>query len=196
MVLRVAIVEVGGTGLAVRFIPLRTTLSRTGCRHALDFPVWLPEDGGYLQRGFFPGRPLNPTQGGDSERRTPRHPDRRLQRSRLSEARLRRSEEGPRDGLIFIEGAILVSREADGTIDVKETGDHDVFKGATLGIAGGFVLGLFAPPLLGAMVVGGAIGGVIGKLTKHHDESKIKKDIEDVLPPGTSGSSLSSTRSG
>ena len=91
------------------------------------------------------------------------------------------------DGLIFIEGAILVSRDADGTLHVKETGDHDVFKGATLGIAGGFVLGLFAPPLLGAMVVGGVIGGVIGKLTKHHDESKIKKDIEDVLPPGTSG---------
>ena len=91
------------------------------------------------------------------------------------------------DGLIFIEGAILVSREADGTITVKETGDHDVFKGATVGVAGGFVLGLFAPPLLGAMVVGGVIGGVIGKLTKRHDESKIKKDIEDVLPPGTSG---------
>jgi uncharacterized membrane protein len=92
-----------------------------------------------------------------------------------------------REGLIFIEGAILVSREADGTITVKETGDHDVFKGTTLGVAGGLVLGLFAPPLLGAMVVGGVIGGVIGKLTKHHDESKIKKDIEDVLPPGTSG---------
>ena len=92
-----------------------------------------------------------------------------------------------REGMIFIEGAILVSREADGKITVKETGDHDVFKGATLGVAGGLVLGLFAPPLLGAMVVGGAIGGVVGKLTKRHDESKIKKDIEDVLLPGTSG---------
>jgi uncharacterized membrane protein len=96
-------------------------------------------------------------------------------------------KEAQREGLIFIEGAILVSREPDGTLTVKETGDHDVFKGATLGIAGGLVLGLFAPPLLGAMVVGGAISGVIGKLTKRHDESTIKKDIEDVLPPGTSG---------
>ena len=92
-----------------------------------------------------------------------------------------------REGLIFIEGAILVSREADGKITVKETGDHDVFKGATIGVAGGLVLGLFAPPLLGAMVVGGLIGGVIGKLTKHHQEKGLEKDLEDTIPPGTSG---------
>ena len=92
-----------------------------------------------------------------------------------------------RDGIVMIDGAILVSRDADGTMHVKETGDHDVFKGATIGIAGGLVLGLFAPPLLGAMVVGGLIGGVIGKLAKHHQEKGIEKDLEDVVPPGTSG---------
>ncbi len=92
-----------------------------------------------------------------------------------------------REGIVMIDGAILVSRDADGTMHVKETGDHDVFKGATIGIAGGLVLGLFAPPLLGAMVVGGLIGGVIGKLAKHHEEKGIEKDLEDVVPPGTSG---------
>ena len=92
-----------------------------------------------------------------------------------------------RDGIIMIDGAILVARDADGTMHVTETGDHDVFKGATIGIAGGLVLGLFAPPLLGAMVVGGLIGGVIGKLAKHHEEKGIEKDLEDVIPPGTSG---------
>ena len=92
-----------------------------------------------------------------------------------------------REGIVMIDGAILVSRDADGTMHVKETGDHDVFKGATIGIAGGLVLGLFAPPLLGAMVVGGLIGGVIGKLAKHHQEKGIEKDLEDVVPPGTSG---------
>ena len=71
-----------------------------------------------------------------------------------------------REGIVFIDGAILVNRDADGTMHVTESGDHDVFKGATVGVAGGFVLGLFAPPLLGAMVVGGAIGGLIGKLSQ------------------------------
>ncbi len=92
-----------------------------------------------------------------------------------------------REGIVFIDGAILVSRDADGTLHVKEAGDHHVFKGASVGVAGGFVLGLFAPPLLGAMVVGGAIGGVSGKLVKHHEEKGIQQDIEDAVPPGTSG---------
>jgi uncharacterized membrane protein len=92
-----------------------------------------------------------------------------------------------RKGIVFIDGAVLVSRDADGTLHVKESGDHDVFKGATIGVAGGLVLGLFAPPLLGAMVVGGVIGGLIGKLVKHHDEKGIAKDVDEVVPPGASG---------
>jgi uncharacterized membrane protein len=92
-----------------------------------------------------------------------------------------------RQGIVFIDGAILISRDADGTMHVKESGDHDVFKGSTIGVAGGLVVGLFAPPLLGAMVVGGLLGGVIGKLVKHHQEKDIEKDVEDTIPPGTSG---------
>jgi uncharacterized membrane protein len=92
-----------------------------------------------------------------------------------------------RKGIVFIDGAVLVSRDEDGTLHVKESGDHDVFKGATIGVAGGLVLGLFAPPLLGAMVVGGVLGGLIGKLVKHHDEKGIAKDVDEVVPPGTSG---------
>jgi uncharacterized membrane protein len=92
-----------------------------------------------------------------------------------------------RKGIVFIDGAVLVSRDEDGTLHVKESGDHDVFKGATVGVAGGLVLGLFAPPLLGAMVVGGVIGGLVGKLVKHHDEKGIAKDVDEVVPPGSSG---------
>ena len=44
-----------------------------------------------------------------------------------------------------------------------------------MGVAGGLVVGLFAPPLLGAMVVGGVIGGLVGKLAKHHDEKGIAR---------------------
>ena len=91
-----------------------------------------------------------------------------------------------RQGIVFIDGMVLVSRDDDGKLHVKESGDHDVFKGATIGVAGGLVLGLFAPPLLGAMVVGGLVGGLVGKLAKHHDEKGIQKDIDDVVPPGSS----------
>jgi len=91
-----------------------------------------------------------------------------------------------REGIVFIDGMVLVSRDADDTLHVKESGDHDVFKGATIGVAGGLVVGLFAPPLLGAMVVGGLVGGLVGKLAKHHDEKGIQKDIDDVVPPGSS----------
>jgi uncharacterized membrane protein len=90
-------------------------------------------------------------------------------------------------GYIFIDGAVLVSREADGKLTVKETGDHDVFKGSAWGIAGGFVVGLFAPPLLAATVVGAVAGGVIGKIAKSHQERGIAKDVEETLKPGTSG---------
>jgi uncharacterized membrane protein len=92
-----------------------------------------------------------------------------------------------REGLVMIDGAVLISRDDDGTIHVKETGDHDVFKGSVIGVGAGLVVGLFAPPLLGAMVVGGLIGGVTGKLVKHHQERGIEKDVEDTIPPGTSG---------
>jgi len=90
-------------------------------------------------------------------------------------------------GYIFIDGAVLVSRETDGKMTVKETGDHDVFKGTGWGIAGGFVIGLFAPPLLAATVVGAVAGGVIGKLAKSHQERGIAKDVENTITPGTSG---------
>ena len=92
-----------------------------------------------------------------------------------------------REGIVFIDGAVLISRDDDGKIHVKETGDHDVLKGSVIGVGAGLVVGLFAPPLLGALVVGGVIGGLVGKLVKTHEENKIQKDVEDTIPPGTSG---------
>jgi uncharacterized membrane protein len=75
-----------------------------------------------------------------------------------------------REGIVFIDGAVLISRDDDGTMHVKETGDHDVLKGSVIGVGAGLVVGLFAPPLLGALVVGGVIGGLVGKLVKTHQE--------------------------
>jgi uncharacterized membrane protein len=92
-----------------------------------------------------------------------------------------------RDGVIFVDAAVLVSRDDEGKIAVKENA-HEVAKGGMLGAVGGLVLGLIFPPgIIAATVVGGAAGAGAGGLMSHHREHEIKKDAEQVLPPGSSG---------
>jgi uncharacterized membrane protein len=83
-------------------------------------------------------------------------------------------------------GAVVMNRDADGKVDVKEHGDKHVAGGATLGGVAGLVVGLFAPPLLAATAIGAGIGAVIGALEKRHDEKKLGVDVEEYLPPGSS----------
>jgi uncharacterized membrane protein len=60
--------------------------------------------------------------------------------------------------------------------------------GATAGVVVGALFGLIFPPsLLGSAIVGGAAGGVIGKLKHRHDRSELKEEVEKTLPPGSSG---------
>ena len=65
---------------------------------------------------------------------------------------------------------------------------HEVAGGTMVGAAAGLLIGLIFPPaFLASGVVGGAIGASIGKLVKMDRTSDIKKEVEDVLPAGTSG---------
>ena len=90
-------------------------------------------------------------------------------------------------GVIFVDVAVLVSRDADGKISVKENA-HEVAAGTMVGAAAGLLIGLIFPPaFLASGVVGGAVGAGVGGLVSAHRESEIKKDVEDVLPPGSSG---------
>jgi uncharacterized membrane protein len=92
-----------------------------------------------------------------------------------------------KDGVIFMDVAVLVSRDAEGKLTVKENA-HEVAKGGMVGALGGLVLGLIFPAgVIAATVVGGAAGAGIGGLMSHHREHEIKKEIEDVLPPDSSG---------
>jgi uncharacterized membrane protein len=92
-----------------------------------------------------------------------------------------------RAGAIFVDVAVLVSRDDDGKISVKENA-HEVAGGSMVGAAAGFVIGLIFPPgLIAATVVGGGAGAGVGKLVSHHRGSEIKKDIQQVLPAGSSG---------
>ena len=83
-------------------------------------------------------------------------------------------------------GAVVVSRDASGKVDVAEHGDERTAGGAVLGGTAGLVVGLFAPPLLAATAVGAGIGAVIGHLSKRHAEKELGVDLEEYLPRGTS----------
>jgi len=63
---------------------------------------------------------------------------------------------------VAIEGAILVSHDKDDNVVVQQTGDDLGRKGLGYGGAVGFLVGLAAPPVLAATVIGAAAGGLAG----------------------------------
>ena len=82
---------------------------------------------------------------------------------------------------------ILVSRDADGKIHVKDN-LHKARKGATWGAVGGAVIGLIFPPsLIATAAVGAGVGAGIGGLVSHGEKSVIKAEVEDTLPLNSSG---------
>jgi arylsulfatase A-like enzyme/uncharacterized membrane protein len=84
-----------------------------------------------------------------------------------------------------IEGAILVSHDADGNVTVQRTGDHLGRTGAKWGGGVGFLVGLAAPPLLAATIVGAAAGGIAGKLASHKVETGLHDKLGEAMKPGT-----------
>ncbi|PRY67877.1 putative membrane protein [Glaciihabitans tibetensis] len=91
------------------------------------------------------------------------------------------------DDLIEVKGLILVSRQKDGKIHVDDD-FHTARKGSAWGAVGGAVVGLIFPPtLLAGALVGAAAGLGIGGLVSHREKAEIKADVEEALPPGSSG---------
>ena len=90
-------------------------------------------------------------------------------------------------GTIKLDGVALVTRDADGKIDVKDTA-HTAAHGAGWGAVGGAVVGLIFPPaILGAALVGAGVGAGIGGIVSHSDKKEIKENVEDVMPNNSSG---------
>lgn len=85
-----------------------------------------------------------------------------------------------------IVGAVVLDRDKDGKVQVKEHGDKSVGKGAAWGAGAGVVVGLFAPPLLAATAIGAGIGAILGKIKKNHEEKHFGVDVDEYLAPGTS----------
>ena len=91
------------------------------------------------------------------------------------------------NGEITTDGVAVVIKDAEGEVHVQETGDHLGRKGAKAGAGAGLVIGLFAPPLLAATVVGAAVGGLAGKFARHRVQAGIGEKLDDALPPGSAG---------
>jgi uncharacterized membrane protein len=92
-----------------------------------------------------------------------------------------------RDEVIAVDGLVLVSRDAGGKIEVKDDA-HDVGRGATIGAVGGAIVGLIFPPaFLASAAVGAGIGAGVGAIRDRREKNEIKADVEEVLPPGSSG---------
>lgn len=85
-----------------------------------------------------------------------------------------------------IVGAVVLVRDKDGKVQVKEHGDKSVGHGAAWGAGAGVVVGLFAPPLLAATAVGAGIGAILGKIKKNREEKQFGVDVDEYLAPGTS----------
>ena len=89
-------------------------------------------------------------------------------------------------GDTVVVAAVVMERDSAGKVEVKEHGGGLVGGGTAAGAVGGFVIGLFAPPLLLATVVGAGIGAGVGALTRRHEEKEIGVNAEEWLPPGSS----------
>ena len=92
-----------------------------------------------------------------------------------------------KDKVIAVDALILVTRDLDGKIEVKDD-FHEVGVAAGIGAGVGLLVGLIFPPsILAAGVVGAGLGAGVGGLRSHALKQEIREDVANDLPPGSSG---------
>ena len=87
---------------------------------------------------------------------------------------------------VRLQGAVVVTKDLEGNLAVEQT-DHMVAEGAEGLASVGFVVGLFAPPLLAATAIGAALGAVGGKALHKRTSSKIQEAAGATIPIGGAG---------
>ena len=83
-------------------------------------------------------------------------------------------------------GVVVVSKDLDGAMEIEQH-DHIVKEGAMALGGAGFIVGLFAPPVLIATAVGAIIGAGVGKITHKKVETALEAQAEQTIPIGGAG---------
>ncbi|NTU85418.1 MAG: DUF1269 domain-containing protein [Chloroflexales bacterium] len=89
-----------------------------------------------------------------------------------------------RDGLMVVEDAAVVSKDAGGKLHIKNEGERSMKVGAGVGSMVGLLFS-FALPGLG-LAIGAAGGALIAKLLDRGVEKQFVKDTAEQLQPGAS----------
>lgn len=100
---------------------------------------------------------------------------------------LEQLKQAKKEKLIGIRDAAVLTRDANNTLHIKESGDMSGRKGAGVGaIVGGAIGLLFPPAVLGSAAVGAAIGGLGARLHDAGFPDEELRAIGSSLKPGTS----------
>ena len=83
-------------------------------------------------------------------------------------------------------GAVVVTKDLEGNLTTEHM-DHMVEEGAAGLASVGFVVGLFAPPLLAATAIGALLGAGAGKVLHEKTGSKIEEAAAETIPIGGAG---------
>ena len=99
---------------------------------------------------------------------------------------LKALNQAKRAGLINIQDAAILRRDARNKLHVKDINEMTTGKGAMLGAITGGVIGLLAGPLVIAGAAGALVGGLASKLRDTGFSNQRLQQIGDGLTPGSS----------
>lgn len=85
---------------------------------------------------------------------------------------------------VTLEDIALVTKDDEGKIHIHQTKDVTTGKGAKRGTLVGALVGLAAPPLLGAAVLGAGLGAVWGKLRDRGVDDDLMKNVGEMIKSG------------
>jgi len=92
---------------------------------------------------------------------------------------------GKKEGLVTIEDAAVVVKDAEGKVHVKNQVSRSTWAATGVGGALGLLIGsIFFP--IGGLVLGLAGGAVVGRLMDLGVDGKFVKDVGEQIKPGTS----------